>query len=132
MTPEQYATAQGVRDELTRQLADLLRRIDIIALPTTPTAAPRVENAEAMRAAVGPNYTRAFNVTGMPAISVPCGFTRNRCLSASNSPDGRSKNRRCCAPLTRLSCASAVPSSGRRSSRHRGGGGVLVVGADTA
>jgi aspartyl-tRNA(Asn)/glutamyl-tRNA(Gln) amidotransferase subunit A len=78
VTPEQYATAQGVRDELTRQLADLLRRIDIIALPTTPTAAPRVENAEAMRAAGGPNYTRAFNVTGMPAISVPCGFTRDR------------------------------------------------------
>ena len=48
-----------------------------LLLPTAPVAAPPIGESPAARAA-RPSLTRftaAFNLTGLPALSVPCGFT---------------------------------------------------------
>jgi aspartyl-tRNA(Asn)/glutamyl-tRNA(Gln) amidotransferase subunit A len=70
-----YAMARRARDELRRVYAEALARWDAIALPTTPiTAPPRVGQDAVAAAATLTAYTSPFNLTGLPAVSIPCGF----------------------------------------------------------
>jgi aspartyl-tRNA(Asn)/glutamyl-tRNA(Gln) amidotransferase subunit A len=72
-----YAQARRTRDELRRTYAEALAGWDAIVLPTTPITAPAREGQDAVAAAATLTaYTSAFNLTGLPAISVPCGFDR--------------------------------------------------------
>ena len=74
-TGAEYALARRTRDELGRAYADALAPWDAIALPTTPTTAPLREGQDAVAAAaVLTAYTSPFNLVGLPAISIPCGF----------------------------------------------------------
>lgn len=71
----EYATARRMRDELGRAYADALASWDAILLPTTPLTAPPREGEDALAAAARLTaYTSPFNLTGLPAISIPCGF----------------------------------------------------------
>jgi len=64
-----YINAQRLRTEVIRQLDAVLQQVDAIATPTLPAPPPeRGEKADHLIQFVGP-----FNVTGHPAISVPCG-----------------------------------------------------------
>ena len=62
---------------------DALTRVDAILVPTVPIAAPRVNvkvveinsHIEPVRSALI-RLNRPQNLTGLPAITVPCGFTR--------------------------------------------------------
>ena len=77
-----YLKAQHGRSLLNRQSYDLLEQVDILAGPTVPVAAPRIGEEKVQ---VGDTqlstvpallqYTRAHNLTGLPAISIPCGMT---------------------------------------------------------
>jgi aspartyl-tRNA(Asn)/glutamyl-tRNA(Gln) amidotransferase subunit A len=71
----EYASARRTRDELRREYAAALARWDAIVLPTTPITAPLRKGQDAVAAAATlTSYTSPFNLTGLPAISIPCGF----------------------------------------------------------
>ena len=74
-----YLKAQQVR----RLIADDFRRAyaqcDVIAGPTSPTAAFRIgaKSDDPVGMYLNDIFTIAANLTGSPALSIPCGFDRN-------------------------------------------------------
>ena len=70
-----YVQALRVRNVMKREFAQLLQTVDIVVSPTMSNPAPRFDESNAMTTARVPSFTSAYNMTGMPAISVPCGFT---------------------------------------------------------
>ena len=76
-----YAQALRMRRQLIGELEHILENVDLLICPTLPIVAPPLD-AEAVelpggqvdvRAALT-RFTRLFNLTGLPALSLPCGF----------------------------------------------------------
>lgn len=75
-----YVNAQRLRTLYRRQFDTLWQSIDILAAPTTPIVAPRIEQdevetdgyRESSRMAAT-RLVRAINLIGEPALSLPCG-----------------------------------------------------------
>jgi aspartyl-tRNA(Asn)/glutamyl-tRNA(Gln) amidotransferase subunit A len=80
---EEYMLALGGREQLRRDVDAAFADCDALALPTLPIPAPKI-GAETVRVGateqplrnVMLRLTQLFNVTGNPAISIPCGLTR--------------------------------------------------------
>lgn len=74
-----YARAQNLAIALRRAYDDALRDVDLLVMPTTPMKARPLPPADAgvvervARAMEGVANTSPFNVTGHPALSIPCG-----------------------------------------------------------
>jgi 2-dehydropantoate 2-reductase len=75
-TREQYDAALARRDELLEAAGEWYRDIDVLLTPSTPYVAPKttppIDTPEGQAEGM---FTGPFNVTGDPAIVVPCGFT---------------------------------------------------------
>ena len=71
-TATDYALAKHAQRRWKHQLGKVFASLDALATPTTPIAAPRIDEPEA--GARLPCFTRPFNLAGTPAISMPCGF----------------------------------------------------------
>jgi aspartyl-tRNA(Asn)/glutamyl-tRNA(Gln) amidotransferase subunit A len=77
-----YVRAQQVRALVRDEVDAALARRDVLLAPSTPIAAPGVDERRAelgdgpadVRSALI-RFTRPFNLSGHPACSVPCGFT---------------------------------------------------------
>ena len=67
-----YIKALKLQRLVQEDFARTLREVDFLATPTNPTAAPRIG---AQMATVGIRNTSISNATGLPTMSVPCGFT---------------------------------------------------------
>jgi aspartyl-tRNA(Asn)/glutamyl-tRNA(Gln) amidotransferase subunit A len=74
-TSSDYVQAQRVRNVLKRQCAEVLTQVDVLVSPTMSGPAPTFAEMDAMTTSRRPSFTGPYNLTGMPAISVPCGFT---------------------------------------------------------
>ncbi|MCZ6868013.1 MAG: amidase [Gammaproteobacteria bacterium] len=76
-----YAKSQNLRRQLSGAYDAILERHDLLLMPTTSMAAtplpgPDASKAEIIQRAFEPiANTAAFNVTGHPAMSMPCGDT---------------------------------------------------------
>ena len=77
LTAADYVQAQRARSRAKREFAELLQRVDVLAMPTTPKAAVTFKEFDPFGTMVNPSFTSPFNQTGMPAISVPCGFNED-------------------------------------------------------
>jgi aspartyl-tRNA(Asn)/glutamyl-tRNA(Gln) amidotransferase subunit A len=71
-----YARARRTQAEFKAALRDLFREVDLLVAPTTPVAAPPFPDGDSV-ATTGAltRNTGPFNLAGLPAVSVPCGFT---------------------------------------------------------
>ena len=67
-----YIKALKLQRLVQEDFARTLREVDFLVTPTNPTAAPRIG---AQAATVGIRNTHISNATGLPTVSVPCGFT---------------------------------------------------------
>ena len=70
-----YLKAQQVRTLIRDDYDTAFRRVDAVAMPTTPTTAFRLgERADdPLQLYVGDVFTASANLTGLPAVSIPCG-----------------------------------------------------------
>ena len=70
-----YLTAQRARSALNEQIRANFKRVDVFAVPTAPRPPDTFEGMDPNEQNLRPSFTNPFNLTGLPAISVPCGFT---------------------------------------------------------
>ncbi len=77
-----YVRARWALELLRRTIDDSFQEIDVVALPTrrrSPRTVDESRKREESEKARNPEMenTQAFNAYGIPAISVPCGFTKD-------------------------------------------------------
>jgi aspartyl-tRNA(Asn)/glutamyl-tRNA(Gln) amidotransferase subunit A len=79
----EYIQRRRELDEARRGIGRVFGDIDLLVTPTMPMPAPAIADLKADPDALRPaelkllRNTRPFNVWGLPAISVPCGFTQS-------------------------------------------------------
>jgi len=79
----EYIQRRCELDRERRRARDFFAEVDLLVTPTMPIPAPAIADLKKDPAALRPaeltllRNTRPFNVWGLPAISVPCGFTKS-------------------------------------------------------
>ena len=75
-----YIQAQRIRSRCRAELAEVFGKVDCLALPNQAGPAPRVKDMgpiDTLYKHVQPEFHGPFNLTGLPTLSVPCGFSEN-------------------------------------------------------
>jgi aspartyl-tRNA(Asn)/glutamyl-tRNA(Gln) amidotransferase subunit A len=75
-----YLKAQQVRTLLRRDYDAAFQIADVIAMPTTPTPAFKLgeKTDDPLQMYLADVFTVSANLAGLPAISIPCGFSADR------------------------------------------------------
>jgi len=83
ISPEDAARCKRELQEARKQIASVFNEVDLLITPATPIPAPAISELKANPDLLRPRElvllrnTRPMNVWGLPAISVPCGFTQS-------------------------------------------------------
>src|SRR5262245_1958106 len=98
-----YLKAQQVRTLIRQDYERAFEHVDVVAMPTTPTPAFKLGEkvSDPLQMYLGDVFTVSANLAGMPAVSVPCGFT------SSNLPIGLQLTGRMFDEATLLAAAYA-------------------------
>jgi aspartyl-tRNA(Asn)/glutamyl-tRNA(Gln) amidotransferase subunit A len=77
VTGVEYALARRTQVEWRHKLAQLFESIDALVLPATPFPATLIDESDPVMLSRGnlTRFTRMFNLTGNPALVLPCGRT---------------------------------------------------------
>ena len=74
-----YLQGMKVRTLITRDFDEAFQRCDVIAMPTAPSPAFRLgeKASDPLQMYLSDIYTISANLSGIPAISIPCGFSED-------------------------------------------------------
>jgi len=76
-TSTEYALARRTQTEVKKRCELFFESTDYLMVPSTPIAAPAIDGNDAVeQAARLTRFTAPFNLAGLPAIFIPCGFTK--------------------------------------------------------
>jgi aspartyl-tRNA(Asn)/glutamyl-tRNA(Gln) amidotransferase subunit A len=75
-----YLKAQQVRTLIRRDYETALGSVDVVAMPTSPTPAFRLGEriSDPLQMYLVDVFTVSANLAGLPGLTVPCGFTRDK------------------------------------------------------
>src|SRR5437588_2475922 len=73
-----YRKAQQVRTLIRRDYDEAFKTVDVVAMPTSPIPPFKIGErvADPLQMYLADIFTVSANLAGLPAISIPCGFTR--------------------------------------------------------
>ena len=74
VTAAEYTQAQRLRAQLCREMAEVLRDVDVLATPTAPVPATPFTLAQDPEFGFPRSNMPPFNLTGLPTLALPCGF----------------------------------------------------------
>src|SRR5207248_5085942 len=69
-----YLAALEDRERLSEEVEEAMEDLDAILVPATPRVAPLIADSDGVRPMMT-RYTRPFNVTGQPIITLPAPAT---------------------------------------------------------
>ncbi len=72
-----YIQAQRIRSRIKREFAETFRKVDLLALPSQLQPAAPIEGADPLATLyrnLAPDFVGPFNLAGLPAMCIPCGF----------------------------------------------------------
>jgi aspartyl-tRNA(Asn)/glutamyl-tRNA(Gln) amidotransferase subunit A len=72
-----YVKAQQVRTLILRDYDRAFERVDVVAMPTSPTPPFKLgeRTSDPLQMYLADVFTVSANLAGLPAVSIPCGFT---------------------------------------------------------
>ena len=75
-----YRKASQVRTLIKKDFDEAFQKVDVIVAPTAPTPAFRIgeKTEDPLQMYLSDIHTIPVNLAGIPAISIPCGFNRER------------------------------------------------------
>jgi aspartyl-tRNA(Asn)/glutamyl-tRNA(Gln) amidotransferase subunit A len=75
VTASEYTQAQRIRSEICRETAEVLKTVDVLASPTALKPATPFAQAFDPEFAFPKSNMAPFNLTGLPTLALPCGFS---------------------------------------------------------
>jgi aspartyl-tRNA(Asn)/glutamyl-tRNA(Gln) amidotransferase subunit A len=82
VTATDYVLHRRAMDQMRHNISDVFKDVDVLVTPTTPIPPPAIAELQQNPDLLRPREilllrnTRPVNVWGLPAISIPCGFTQ--------------------------------------------------------
>ncbi len=71
----EYINDQRLRRKFIQETVEVLQQVDVLISPTCSRTAPLIEDGDPTAELA--RLTAPYDVTGIPAISIPCGYDRN-------------------------------------------------------